>query len=157
MRPGASCGYSAHPMQALGGCCRLPATLPPLSRRRRSLPPTAPPLPACCPRWEDGQLVKKELTEPSRWDVHSAEEVDVTLGELRLRIMQQARRQARAAAGRRRSRCRRGGRLACVVPPLFQLTAAQLFDFFYNHTRPIPVPPLWFAAAAPAGGRGSEP
>lgn len=40
-------------------------------------------------RWEDGELVKKELTEPSRWDVHSADEVAVTLGELRLRIIQQ--------------------------------------------------------------------
>lgn len=41
-------------------------------------------------RWEDGQLVQKRLTEPNRWEVHSAEEVAVTLGDLRLRILQQA-------------------------------------------------------------------
>lgn len=54
--------------------------------------PAAPPLPApslARSRWEDGELVKKELTEPSRWDVHSAEEVAVTLGDVRLRIIQQ--------------------------------------------------------------------
>lgn len=33
--------------------------------------------------------MRKTLTEPNRWDVHSAEKVDVTLGELRLRIIQQ--------------------------------------------------------------------
>lgn len=53
-----------------------------------ALAPLAHPL-----RWEDGELVKKELREPNRWEVHSAEEVTVTLGaDLRpLRILQQAR------------------------------------------------------------------
>lgn len=40
-------------------------------------------------RWEDGELVHKTLEEPNRWEVHSAEEVAVTLGDLRLRIIQQ--------------------------------------------------------------------
>lgn len=40
-------------------------------------------------RWEDGERVRKRLEEPNRWEVHSAEEVDVTLGDLRLRILQQ--------------------------------------------------------------------
>lgn len=35
--------------------------------------------------------MRKRLEEPNRWEVHSAEEVDVTLGDLRLRILQQAR------------------------------------------------------------------
>lgn len=40
-------------------------------------------------RWEDGELVRKRITEPNRWEVHSAEEVEVVLGELRFRILQQ--------------------------------------------------------------------
>ncbi|KAI3433337.1 hypothetical protein D9Q98_003155 [Chlorella vulgaris] len=40
--------------------------------------------------WEDGELVQKRLQAPSRWDVHSAEEVAVTLGgDVRIRILQQ--------------------------------------------------------------------
>ncbi len=40
--------------------------------------------------WEDGELVHKRLLAPSRWDVHSAEEVAVTLGgDVRIRILQQ--------------------------------------------------------------------
>ncbi|PSC76504.1 lysine methyltransferase METTL21D [Micractinium conductrix] len=40
-------------------------------------------------RWEDGERVRKVLHEPNRWEVHSAEEVAVTLDDLRLRILQQ--------------------------------------------------------------------
>lgn len=49
-------------------------------------------------RWEDGELVQKTLTEPNRWEVHSAEEVAVTLGDLRLRILQQPHQLAGAGA-----------------------------------------------------------
>jgi hypothetical protein len=34
--------------------------------------------------------VQKQLTEPNRWEVHSAEEVAVELGNVTLRILQQA-------------------------------------------------------------------
>ena len=44
-----------------------------------------PPNPAPAPlhplrRWEDGQKIKKTLYHPDRWEVHSAEQVTVTLG-----------------------------------------------------------------------------
>ena len=66
-------------------------TPPPCRLRRQPLRRSHLPRPAShrSARWEDGELVKKELAEPSRWDVHSADEVAVTLGELRLRIIQQ--------------------------------------------------------------------
>jgi predicted nicotinamide N-methyase len=31
-------------------------------------------------RWEDGSIVHKSITEPDRWEVHSAETVTITLG-----------------------------------------------------------------------------
>ena len=42
--------------------------------------------------------MQKTLTEPNRWEVHSAEEVAVTMGDLRLRILQQPHQLAGAGA-----------------------------------------------------------
>ena len=94
------------PQQAVAAAAPLPPPPPPplayrrCSTARHTLPPAPPHR-----RWEDGELVKKELTEPSRWDVHSADEVAVTLGELRLRIIQQVRLRTRCGSSARGGHC----------------------------------------------------
>ncbi|KAL6776726.1 hypothetical protein ACKKBF_B30695 [Auxenochlorella protothecoides x Auxenochlorella symbiontica] len=40
-------------------------------------------------KWEDGVRTSKRLTAADRWEVHSADEVALTLGEMRLRVIQQ--------------------------------------------------------------------
>eukprot|EP00887_Chlorella_sp_A99_P005515 scaffold1.g5515.t1 len=50
-------------------------------------------------RWEDGKLVAKTLHEPDRWEVHSAEEVAVTLADLRLAVLQAPRQLVSGSAG----------------------------------------------------------
>lgn len=63
-------------------CMFLPHSAPASAALRRALV-----TPSC--RWEDGQLVSKRLTAPDRWDVHRAERLQVTLGDLQLRVVQQ--------------------------------------------------------------------
>lgn len=46
-------------------------------------------LPHRCRRWEDGERVHRALTSPDRWEVHAASQVLVTLGNLKLTILQQ--------------------------------------------------------------------
>ena len=88
-------GHKQGAVEAAAAASPLPPSLLPLCRR----PPRPDPfhhLAGC--RWEDGELVQKTLTEPNRWEVHSAEEVAVTLGDLRLRILQQPHQLAGAGA-----------------------------------------------------------
>lgn len=63
----------------------------------RSAPPNILPL---APSWEDGELVKKTLDAPDRWEVHSAEEVAVTLSDLPpFRVLQQPNQLVSGGAG----------------------------------------------------------
>lgn len=58
-------------------------------------------IPCCCCSWEDGEEVSKALTAPDRWAVHQAEEVEVTLGTLGIRVIQKVGRGGNPSLGAR--------------------------------------------------------